>query len=136
LYDRVNFNTEGALNTGTINQPDTSVLLNSLATLEDNLVNPDSLLTNSCITRTSQNRDREGSFIVTGSGGFPTHPGEVPVSPYPTGEVRSLSAVSSATPSTPTTHAWKPGDPIVEPQDIRRLSNGQRIVSHECSEGG
>jgi filamentous hemagglutinin family protein len=134
--DRVNFNTEGALNTGTINQPDTSVLLNSLATLEDSLVNPDSLLTNSCIARTRQNRDREGSFIVTGSGGFPTHPGEVPVSPYPTGEVRSLSAVSSATASTPTPRAWKPGDPIVEPQDIRHTSNNRRIASHECSEGG
>jgi filamentous hemagglutinin family protein len=134
--NRVDLNSRGQLNTGAINQPDTNFLLNSLASLEDNLVNPDRLLANSCIIRANRNRDREGSFIVTGSGGFPTHPGEVPVSPYPTGEVRSLSAVSSATASVPELGVWKPGDPIVEPQGIRRLSNGRRIMSHECSEDG
>jgi large exoprotein involved in heme utilization and adhesion len=103
-----------------------------VTSLEDNLVNPDSLLANSCIARANQNRDREGNFIVTGSGGFPTHPGEVPISPYPTGEVRSLSTEVLPTPPTVPARSWRPGDPIVEPQGVYRLPNGRRIMSQEC----
>ncbi|UBF25599.1 hypothetical protein K9N68_29180 [Kovacikia minuta CCNUW1] len=29
---------------------------------------------------------------------------------------------------------WKPGDPIVEPQGVYQLPNGQLVMSRECSD--
>jgi filamentous hemagglutinin family protein len=131
--DRSDVNASGQVS-GSINgAPDVTFLENDLAALEDTLVNPDSLLANSCIARTEQNRNQEGSFIVTGSGGFPTHPSEVPVSPYPTGEVRSFSLEPPAMTSTSPAYSWHLGDPIVEPQAVHRQASERRLMSHECS---
>jgi filamentous hemagglutinin family protein len=114
---------------GTINLPDNSFVRNNLTPLENELINTDRLLSSSCIVQNNE----QGNFTITGSGGFPTHPGEVPVSPYPTGEVRSLpDSETTSTVSEPSLHAWKPGDPIIEPQRISSLTTRQRVVSREC----
>ena len=105
-----------------ITSPDNSFLQNSLAQLSDNLIDPNVLLASSCIVR---NREQNGSFLITGSGGLPVRPGDPPPSTFPTGEVRSL-------PEPQTNQAWKPGDPIAEPQGIYRLANGKLVMSREC----
>jgi filamentous hemagglutinin family protein len=125
--NRVDLNTLGDLTAGIINLPDVEPVNNSLARIEDDLINTDTLLANSCIVRS----DQQGSLTVTGSGGFPTHPGEVTVSPYPTGEVRSLPA---PIPPPPVTHSWRPGDPIVESQGTYRSLDGRRVLSRPCSD--
>ncbi|MBW4695403.1 MAG: filamentous hemagglutinin N-terminal domain-containing protein [Lyngbya sp. HA4199-MV5] len=116
-------------------------LLNSLTDFPQILTDTTQLLANSCIVRRgSQN----GSFTITGSGGLPQRPGDAPVSPFPTGEVRTVEtdAVTDATnqllpPSVssaahPLPRPWKIGDPIVEPQGVYTLTNGELVMSREC----
>jgi filamentous hemagglutinin family protein len=124
---RVDINAD-AQQPGSIITPSDDFIQNSLSSLPDEIINTDSLLANSCITR----NDQEGNFTVTGSGGFPTHPGEVPVSPYPTGEVRSLSEVLQSSSNQSSNRSWQPGDAIEEPQGVYRLSGGRRVMSRSC----
>ncbi|UBF25608.1 hypothetical protein K9N68_29235 [Kovacikia minuta CCNUW1] len=151
---RVDIDASGTIS-GIISLPDVSFLQNSLTEFSQNLVDVSTLLTNSCIVRT---RQQVGSFFITGSDGLPERPGEAPISAFPTGEVRSVKAEgrgqraegqkdaetrghgdaetsiqnskfkiqNSPTPS------WKIGDPIVEPQGVYQLPNGQLVMSREC----
>lgn len=126
--NRVDVNASGQLASGTINLPDVSFLQNSLTELPENLIDTTTLLANSCIT----SRDRQqGSFIITGSGNLPIRPGDASTSPYPTGTVRSVPKDTNSN-TLNTTPAWKLGDPIVEPQGVYRLANGQLVLSREC----
>ena len=139
---RVDVNASGTVS-GTVNGvPDTTFLQNGLTQLSDNLIDPNALLANSCIVR---NRQQNGRFYITGSGGLPLRPGDAPLSSFPTGDVRNVAtdetdetdkplpaSVSSA--SHPLPRSWKIGDPIVEPQGIYRLSNGKLVLSRECEQ--
>lgn len=122
--DRPDINATGQVSSGTVTTPDNSFIQNGLTQLSDNLIDPNTLLANSCIVRS---REQNGSFLVTGSGGLPVRPGDAPPSSFPTGEVRSL-------PSTETQgdRPWQLGDAIVEPQGIYRLPNGKLVMSREC----
>ncbi|MBR8840522.1 MAG: hypothetical protein DSM106950_42725 [Stigonema ocellatum SAG 48.90 = DSM 106950] len=88
------------------------------------------LIANSCIVRSR--KQQLGTFTITGAGGLPNRPGDVSVSSYPTGEVRSISGrdkgyrVSASRP-------WHKGDPIVEPQGVYQLPNGHLVLSRECN---
>jgi filamentous hemagglutinin family protein len=95
----------------TLNSPDSSIVQNALFQLPSN-IDTNTLLANSCITRNPQN----GTFYITGTGGLPSNPGDL--SAYPTGTVQSTT--------------WKRGDPIVEPQSVYQLPNGQLLLSREC----
>jgi large exoprotein involved in heme utilization and adhesion len=107
--------------------PSDDFIQNSLNSLPDEIINTDSLLANSCIIR----NDQEGNFIVTGSGGFPTRPSDVSAAPYSTGEVRSLpETLQFSNPSS--ARSWQPGDTIVEPQRVYKLSDGRRVMSRSC----
>ncbi|MBW4611981.1 MAG: filamentous hemagglutinin N-terminal domain-containing protein [Desmonostoc vinosum HA7617-LM4] len=105
-----------------INLPDNNSIQNSLTELPDNLINTNALIANSCIVRSPK---QESTFIITGTGGLPSRPGEAVASSYPTGDVQNVSNDSVA-------NAWKKGDPIVEPQGVYRLDNGQLMMSREC----
>jgi len=124
--DRVDLNASGAIASGNITTPDTTFIQNSLTELPANVIDTGTLVANSCIARGS---DRStGSFIITGTGGLPTRPGDNTASSYPTGTVRSTSDRA-----TDAIRSWKIGDPIVEPQGAYRLPNGQLVLSRECS---
>ncbi|PSB16632.1 filamentous hemagglutinin N-terminal domain-containing protein [Phormidesmis priestleyi ULC007] len=125
--NRVDVNASGTVS-GIITIPDTTFIQNSLTQLSDNLVDPSTLLANSCIVR-SRDRTSNGTFLITGSGGLPIRPGDPPPSSFPTGEVRSLPQ-----PQSQTDHPWKIGDPIVEPQGVYRLANGKLVMSRECEQ--
>lgn len=108
--NRVDINASGTLS-GVISLPDTSFVQNNLSQLPQSAIDTNALLTSSCITRNRQN----GTFYITGTGGMPTNPGDL--ANYPTGTIQ------------PT---WKQGDPIVEPQGIYPLPNGQLVMSRAC----
>jgi large exoprotein involved in heme utilization and adhesion len=124
----------GLSGTVTLNTPDTSGLQNGLNQLPNTQIDTNALLANSCIVRTP---NRNNSFYITGSSSLPLRPGDPPAVPYPTGELRATgvdrqeSVVSSGT--RPAGRRWQKGDPIVEPDGIYQLPDGQMILSRECS---
>ncbi|AUB43194.1 Large exoprotein involved in heme utilization or adhesion (plasmid) [Nostoc flagelliforme CCNUN1] len=127
--NRVDVNATGAIN-GVITLPDVSFIQNSLNELPENQINTDSLLANSCIVR--RNQPTKGSFTITGTGGLPQRPGDAQMSSFPTVDIETLpsdSTLSTTNPNRP----WQKGDPIVEPQGVYRLSNGELVMSRECS---
>ncbi len=129
---RVDINARGKLATGAIALPELNSLQNSLTELPENLIDTNNLIANSCITR----RQQQGSFIITGAGGLPSRPGDAVISPYPTGTVRNIpnTTASNFSPSSSNdTRSWQPGDPIVEPQGVYKLANGELVLSRECS---
>jgi filamentous hemagglutinin family protein len=119
--DRVDINASGAIS-GTISLPDLNFIRNSLAELPENLIDIDRLIANSCVV---PNRRQTGTFVITGSGGLPTRPGDASMSAYPTGTVRTV-------PDKPSSRSWQPGDPIIEPQGVYRLPDGRLVFSREC----
>jgi filamentous hemagglutinin family protein len=126
----VNADAIAAANSGTIIQPDTSFIQNSLTELPSNQINTESLLANSCIVR--RNQPTRGSFIITGTGGLPQRPGDAQMSSFPTVDVETLPSNSTPTNTNPN-RPWQKGDPIVEPQGVYRLPNGKLVLSRECS---
>jgi large exoprotein involved in heme utilization and adhesion len=114
----VDLNATGSVSSGTITTPDTSFVQNSLADLSEAVVDADRLIANSCIARTESG----GTFLITGAGGLPPRPGIAPLSPYPTGTVRTGGEAAS----------WQPGEAIVEPQGLYELPDGQLVMSREC----
>jgi filamentous hemagglutinin family protein len=105
-----------------INVPDTSSIQNSFTELSP-VIDTNSLIANSCISRGTKRQ--ENSFTITGSGALTTNRPGVAVSTYTTGEVRGVGTTS---------RSWKKGDPIIEPQGMYRLDNGQLLLSRECSD--
>ncbi|MEH2038787.1 beta strand repeat-containing protein, partial [Nostoc sp.] len=105
-----------------INTPDNSSIQNSFTGLSPNVIDTNALIANSCISRGTKRQ--ENSFTITGSGALRYTPGDVLTSAYTTGDVRSVE---------PTPRPWKKGDPIIEPQGLYRLPNGQLILSRSCS---
>ncbi len=121
---RVDVNASGAVSGAINGVPDISFLQNSLTQLPTSLTDTNQLLANSCIVRRGQ---PNGSFFITGSGGLPQRPGDAPISPFPTGTIRTIANTNSSE-----ARPWKIGDPIVEPQGIYRLANGKLVMSREC----
>ncbi|MEH2112513.1 beta strand repeat-containing protein [Nostoc sp.] len=105
-----------------INAPDTSSIQNSFTELPP-VIDTNALIANSCISRATKRQ--ENSFTITGSGALTNNrPDNALVSNYTTGEVRGVEITS---------RPWKKGDPIIEPQGLYRMSNGQLLLSRECS---
>ena len=120
--NRVDINASGAVS-GIITSPDLSFIRNSLIDLPENLIDIENLIANSCVV---PNRQKAGTFVITGSGGLPTRPGDASMSSYSTGTVRAIPDKSASSQS------WQPGNPIIEPQSVYRLSNGKLVLSREC----
>jgi large exoprotein involved in heme utilization and adhesion len=126
----VNADAAAAANSGTITRPDTSFIQNSLTELPSNQIDTDSLLANSCIVR--RNQPTQGSFTITGTGGLPQRPGDAQMSSFPTVDIETLPSDSTPSNTSPN-RPWQKGDPIVEPQGVYRLPNGNLVMSRECS---
>jgi large exoprotein involved in heme utilization and adhesion len=126
----VNADAAAAANSGTITQPDTSFIQNSLTELPENQIDTDSLLANSCIVR--RNQPTRGSFTITGIGGLQQRPGDAQMSTFPTVDIETLPSDSTPSNTNPN-RPWQKGDPIVEPQGVYRLPSGKLVLSRECS---
>ena len=120
--NRFDINASGAVS-GIVTSPDLSFIRNSLIDLPENLIDIENLIANSCVV---PNRQKAGTFVITGSGGLPTRPGDASMSSYSTGTVRAIPDKSASSQS------WQPGNPIIEPQSVYRLSNGKLVLSREC----
>ncbi|NER99927.1 MAG: S-layer family protein, partial [Symploca sp. SIO1B1] len=121
LNNRVDINASGAVD-GVITLPNLDFITNSLTELQDNLIDTDNLLANSCIVRTIE---QKGTFIITGGGNLPTRPGDASSSTYPTGVVRTI-------PSDSPTRPWQKGDPIHQATGVYQLPDGRLVIAREC----
>ncbi len=117
--ERADINATGAVS-GSVDIPDVSFIQNSLTELPDNAIDTDELVANSCVVRS---QEQNGTFVITGGGGFPIRPGNASISTYSTGEVRSVPDTESK---------WQRGEPIIEPQGVYRLTNGKLVLSRKC----
>lgn len=98
--------------TGEINfdVPDNTFLENELSELPDGLVNPETLLSSSCVVRS---QETGGTFIVTGSA-LPEGT-DNRVTHYDTGTIRELKE-----------------QPLAEPAGIYQTADGRLVMSREC----
>ncbi|MBN8562898.1 MAG: filamentous hemagglutinin N-terminal domain-containing protein [Leptolyngbya sp. UWPOB_LEPTO1] len=113
---RVDVNASGVVFGTVTGVPDITFLQNDLTQLSQNSVDPNQLLANRCMVR-----DRQNTFYIIGAGGLPTNPGDISI--YSTGTIQPVSPAAS----------WQRGEPIIEPQGVYQLSNGDLILSRECS---
>ncbi|MDZ8025091.1 MAG: filamentous hemagglutinin N-terminal domain-containing protein [Nostoc sp. DedQUE11] len=120
--DRTDINASGAISGNIIGVPDITFIQNSITELQSNPIDTNALIANSCIAR---NPTQEGTFLITGTGGLAARPGDASASIYATGDVQDVTNQN-------TTHQWKKGDLIIEPQGVYRLANGQLVMSREC----
>lgn len=97
-----------------------------LTDLSASFVTPDRIIASSCLARRNS---RQGSFVVTGTGGLPSNPYDAlsgwyePATPTPQAVPQSRQP-SSARPATATV-PWKPGDPIQEAAGLIIQADGQ-----------
>jgi filamentous hemagglutinin family protein len=111
----VDLNASGRIS-GTILIPDLNFIRNSLSQLSEYIIDTDNIIANSCIV---SNPQQIGTFLIIGPGGKTPTPGDLGISNYSIGDVQ-------------TEDVWQTGDPIIEPQDVYRLSDGKLILSREC----
>lgn len=93
----------------------------------DNEINTDDLIDSSCIGR--RNQEEIDSFIITGNDSLPKTPSLSDDSYYPTGLVQTIPIFNVDGDN----RHWKKCEPIIEPTGIYKLSNGELVMSRECS---
>jgi filamentous hemagglutinin family protein len=121
--EEVDINADGQISSGRIIIPDTSFIQGSLTELSSQLINPESLVVNSCIARSNQ---LGGTFNISGAENLPEQPDELEVPTYSTGNVSSVLTEPLDLLS------WQPSESLVEPQGIYQLSDGRFVMSREC----
>ena len=122
---RADINATGSVN-GIVTVPDVSFLENSLTSLSDTLVAPDTLIANSCIARTENG---QGSLVATGGGGLASAPNSELSVPLSTGTVQAIStptAISDEGPLQDTDIS------IEEPTGIYQLADGRLVMGQAC----
>lgn len=81
-------------------------------TLPTELVDASRLIATGC---GASRRQGKSKFIITGRGGLPLRPGDAPISPYPTGSVRSIPSPSI--------------EPTISIKDSDSVSNPTRVTA-------
>ena len=127
--NRVDVNASGTVSGTITGVPDTTFIQDSLTDLPDNQIDTNTIIANSCVVRSNQ---QNGTFLITGSGGLPINPSDAPLSSYSTGSIRSIPSNPEKSPASTTSQSWRIGDPVVEPQGVYKLPNGQLVLSREC----
>ncbi|WP_161635019.1 two-partner secretion domain-containing protein [Leptolyngbya sp. Heron Island J] len=115
--DRVDINATGGIASGTISLADVSFIEDSLTELPDNLVNPETLVAGSCISRSS---DVASSLVITGSDSLPQQPNSSPIQTYSVNTVQPIEETIDSSSS------------LTEPQAIYRLIDGRLVMSRNC----
>ncbi|MEO0536708.1 MAG: filamentous hemagglutinin N-terminal domain-containing protein [Cyanobacteria bacterium P01_A01_bin.123] len=94
-----------------------------LDTLEDGFINPEDLISTSCIARSNTT---EGAFVVTGTDGLPLRPDDAAASNFPATTVQTIPTETAQPPT------WQIGDPIVEPDGAYTVADGRIVLSRTC----
>lgn len=116
--NRVDINAAGQIASGTIDLLDISFIENSLTELPDELVNTETLVTNSCISRSI---DTASSLTISNNDGLPQQP-DTPQVNYSLGTVQTV----------PMADELEINSVILEPQKIYQLANGHVVMSRDC----
>jgi filamentous hemagglutinin family protein len=122
---RVDINATGSVS-GIVTVPDVSFLENSLTSLSDTLITPDTLIANSCIARAENG---QGTLVTTGGSGLASAPNSELAVPLSTGDVQ---AIPSPTTISNEGHPQNAEISIEEPTGIYQLANGRLVMSQEC----
>jgi large exoprotein involved in heme utilization and adhesion len=109
----------GISGTVTLNTPDVDPIRGTTL-LPTGLVDTNALISSSCLAR----RDRQGRFIITGTGGLATQPDDLANAAFPTYELVPDVATSANTP---------PPTLIVEAVRAVRLPTGKIILGRSCN---
>jgi large exoprotein involved in heme utilization and adhesion len=120
---RVDINADGQISSGNIVIPDTSFIQSNLTELSDTLINPESLLANSCVAR---NQPSEGTFTVTGNNPAAA-PDNTSATTYPIGAVRTINDETRSSES-----LTQPANQVLEPEGIYQLADGRLVMSRTC----
>jgi filamentous hemagglutinin family protein len=109
----------GISGTVTLNTPDVDPSRGTTP-LPTGLIDTNALISSSCLAR----RDRQGRFIITGTGGLATQPDDLANAAFPTYElVADAPKTTNTLPSAPL---------IVEADRAVRLSNGNIVFGRSC----
>ena len=122
--DRVDVNADGQVSAGMINIPDTSFVGNSLSDLPETIIDPEQLVSNSCIART----DGDSRFIIANQDGLPEQPGNRLTITYMTGTVQLVSGEADKV----ALSGHQTDALLLEPQNVYHLSDGRMVLSREC----
>ncbi|EKU97196.1 filamentous hemagglutinin family N-terminal domain protein [Leptolyngbya sp. PCC 7375] len=120
--NNVDLNADGQLSSGTITTLDTSFVQNSLSELPDNILNAETLISNSCIR---QNQETGSSFLITGEG-LEEQPDNISSLVYPNGDVNTIPEIYSES-------ILQPNETIIEPTSIYQTADGRLVMSRECT---
>jgi len=120
LFDngRVDVNATGGVAEGDIFIPRNDFVENSLNELPESLLNSESILSSSCISRDA---DDDSTLALTGRDRLPQAPSETTSTPYSVGTVQSIPADTEAA-------------SVTEPQSIYQLADGRFLMSRDCQE--
>ena len=121
LSDITASSVQGVSGVVTINSPDTNFIQNDLTELPDTLINPETLVVNSCIVRS---QTTGGIFIITGDS-LSDSPNETFVAPYATGNIQTINEDAPGLSSSNNT--------IVEPSGVYQTADGRLVMSRDCS---
>ncbi|NEO99709.1 MAG: S-layer family protein [Symploca sp. SIO2E9] len=125
-----NSNLDGEVEINTPDLEPTHVIVE----LPSAIVDPISLIANSCLVPSSQ---QEGNFIITGAGGLPTLPDDLSNSPFPTYSVPSeledgVSSSQRVLIGGTNSDSRKLGNSLIEAEGIYRLADGRAVLGWEC----
>jgi len=132
---RVDVNASGRLRAGNVVVPRVT-LQPSHVSLPTEVVDTSKLIAQSCIARSL----RQGSFIVTGSGGLPSLPDDLATAPFATDAV-TLDTLAQANRETGNRDDGKPSNivrgaaeaTIVEADGLYELENGAIVLGRSCN---
>ena len=115
LNDQVDVNATGRID-GTVSSPDVSLVENNFSKLTTAIIDPDTLLSSSCIVRVN---DDIGRFKFITKEGISQGPNDDFFNHY------ALSSIETVEPEQTSA--------IREPSQVYQLSNGQKLLSNPCS---
>lgn len=100
---------------------DTSFIQNSLTELPEQFINPDALITNSCVVQAEK---PGGTFTISRENLLPG-PNDISSTTYATDSVQTIPPLENSL-ALPSAHA------IIEPSGIYQTTDGRLVMSRAC----
>lgn len=126
INDRVDIDASGTVSGQVTDAPNINFLENSIVEVSAVLLNSDSLVANSCVTRSNS---PAGTFIVTSTESAQEQSSNVTTS-YPTGTIRTTDMSESL--AAEESLVGELGNTIEEPEELYRLADGRLVMSRAC----
>jgi filamentous hemagglutinin family protein len=121
--DIIASSTEGVTGTISVTTPDNSAIQNNLSQLPINSINPDRLVSQTCLVRQNST---QGSFYVSNKTSLASSPGNAIPSTFATAKIQATKQQVS------TDQPWKLGDPVIESTGFYRMADNTLVMGREC----